>query len=212
MSNLYPIYLDLTDRGVLVVGGGKVATRKVQGLAESGASVTVVAPEVCSELEEVASASSVNILRREYRAGDLQDKWLVVAATDDAALNRAVAEDAARARVLCNVVDEPALCSVQVPSVLRRGLLQIAVSTGGASPALARKIRLGLEQVFGEAYEQLLDALLLLRKHYQQKYPDDGPRRRLLLQSFVNSPAPDLLLNDGDTEAFICELERWKSR
>lgn len=212
MSNLYPIYLDLTDRGVLVVGGGKVATRKIQGLAESGASVTVVAPMVCSELEGVASASSVNILRREYRAGDLQGKWLVVAATDDAALNRAVAEDAARARVLCNVVDEPALCSVQVPSVLRRGLLQIAVSTGGASPALARKIRLGLEQVFGEAYEQLLDALLLLRKHYQQKYPDDGSRRRFLLQSFVNSPAPDLLLNDGDTEAFMCELERWKSR
>jgi siroheme synthase-like protein len=137
---------------------------------------------------------------------------LVIAATGDSALNEAVSVDAAAARILCNVVDKPALCAVQVPAVLRRGLLQIAVSTGGASPALAGKIRRQLEEIFPETYEQLLDALLDLRKHYQQKYPEDGAHRRELLQSFVNSAAPDLLLKSVDAEAFSCELERWKSR
>lgn len=208
---LYPIFLDLTGRNVLVVGGGAVAARKVSGLLRAGARVSVVAPEVCEALEEKEREGPVRILRRPYRASDLEGRWLVVAATDEPELNRAVSEDAAGARLFCNVVDQPALCSFQVPAIVRRGLLQIAVSTGGASPALARRIRLALEEVYGPAYGQLLDALLDLREHFQRKYPQDQQQRRRLLESFIDSSAPDLLLRDGDTHAFLVELERWQS-
>ena len=212
MGALYPIFLDLTGRNVLVVGAGAVAARKVSGLLRAGARVSVVAPEVCEALDAKEREGSVRILRRPYRASDLEGCWLVVAATDEPELNGAVSEDAAGARLFCNVVDQPALCSFQVPAVVRRGLLQIAVSTGGASPALARRIRLALEEVYGPAYGQLLDALLGLRAHFQRKYPQDQQQRQRLLESFIDSSAPDLLLRDGDTQAFLVELERWQSR
>lgn len=211
MSSLYPIYVDLTDRDVLVVGGGTVAARKVAGLLESGANITVVAPQACGELARLGNEGKVRILRRSYNTSDLEDKWLAIAATDDAELNKAVSVDASRRRLFCNVVDCAALCSFQVPAVLRRGLLQIAISTGGASPALARRARMELEGIFGPAYGQLVDALLELRDHLRRKYPTDQARREQLLECFLDSGAPDLLLQD-DPEAFPAELERWKSR
>ena len=189
-----------------------MAARKVAGLLASGARVTVVALQVCAELEEMARGEAVRVLCRSYRTSDLNDKWLVIAATDEPELNRAVSEDAARARLFCNVVDQPALCSFQVPAVFRRGLLQIAISTGGASPALAKRIRMELERSYGAVYGELLDALFDLREHFQQKYPQDQACRRHLLESFIDSAAVDLLLKDGNSEAFSVELERWKSR
>ena len=119
---------------------------------------------------------------------------------------------AAEARIFCNVVDQPELCTFQVPAVVRQGLLQIAISTGGASPALARRIRQELEKQFGPAYEELLDGLLELRNCLRQKYPLDAARRRELLESFLDSPAPKLLLEQLDSHSFAIELEKWKSR
>jgi len=211
MAALYPIYLDLAGREVLVVGGGTVAARKAAALLACGALVTVVAPRLCERMRETLRGEAVTHLQRGYREADLRDKWLVIAATDDPGLNRTVSEDAARARLFCNVVDQPGLCSFQVPAVFRRGLLQMAVSTGGAGPALAKRIRMELERIYGEPYGKLLEALGELRAHLQDKYPQDRARRRRLLESFIDSEAVDSFLKGGDTQAFLDELERWKS-
>jgi precorrin-2 dehydrogenase / sirohydrochlorin ferrochelatase len=210
MVRLYAAFLNLQGRPALVVGGGKVAGRKAASLLEAGAIVTVVTPRVCKSLEnDIARFAWV---KREYRASDLDGQWLVAAATDDPRVNKQVSEDAARARVWCNVVDAPELCTFQAPSVLSRGLLQIAVSTGGASPALARRIRKRLETEFGPAYGEFIDSLADLRRHVRAKYPEDEACRRRLLEGFLDSSAQALLLERGDREAFQRELERWKSR
>lgn len=212
MARLYPVYVDLAGREVLVVGGGPVAARKVRGLADTGARVTVLAPETCPELDRAAEEADAEVLRRAWRPGDAEGWWLVIAATDDPEVNSRVAEEARGARALCNVADRPELCSFHVPAVLRRGLLQMAVSTGGASPALAARIRRQLEEQYGESYAPLLEGLMDLRRHFQQRHPDEPQRRRRLLASFLDSEAPDRLLREGDREAFAEAVRRWRSR
>jgi precorrin-2 dehydrogenase/sirohydrochlorin ferrochelatase len=224
MGDLYPAYLCLAEREVLGVGGGAVALRKVFPLLRAGARVTMVAPKVkpCEGLSDPRGARKrsrsqgskprLKILRRRYRSTDLKGKWLVIAATDCAQVNQRVSEDAAREKIFCNVVDQPELCTFQVPAVARRGLLKIAVSTSGASPALARIIRRRLEKEYGPPYARLLSALLGLRRHFQRKYPDNGARRRRLLEAFLKSPAPALVLKRGDPEAFRREVRQWKER
>ncbi len=142
----------------------------------------------------------------------MAEHWLVIAATDDPELNRKVFADAAKARIFCNVVDQPQLCTFHVPAVVRQGLLQIAISTGGASPALAARIRRELEEQFGPAYGELLEGLLELRNCFRKKYPEDAGRRRELLESFLDSPGPNLLLEQLDSHSFAVELKKWKSR
>ena len=212
VAELYPIYADLTDRDVLVVGGGVVAARKVGALLKRQIQVTVVAPEIHPELQELTDDSLLIIHQRSYQTGDLAEHWLVIAATDDSDLNRKVFAEAAESRIFCNVVDQPELCTFQVPAVVRQGLLQIAISTGGASPALARRIRQELQEQFGPIYGELLEGLLELRNCFRQKYPEDAARRRELLESFLDSPGPKLLLEQLDSNSFAIELEKWKSR
>lgn len=209
-SDLYPVYLDLSGREVLVVGGGPVAARKVGSLLRAGAAVTVVAPEPCRQVARLAEEQEFALEQRRYHSEDIEGKWLVIAATGDEAVNERVADDADGARVFCNVVDAPEMCSFQVPAVVRRGLLQLAISTGGASPALARRLRRRLEEQFGSPYEDLLEGLLELRRHVQEEYPDRAERRRQVLEGFLDSPAPARLLEDGDRAAFREMLEQWK--
>ena len=209
MSGLYLACLSLAERDVLVAGGGSVALRKVSGLLRAGARVTVVAPRICRGLTR--QKTRLKLRRRAYRTTDLRSRWLVVAATGDPDVNQKISEDAARARVFCNVVDQPALCTYQVPAVVRRGRLQIAISTDGASPALARNIRRQIEKEYGRGYAQLLDALHGLRRHFRQKYPADRARRRRLLESFIASSAPALLLKHAAPGEFRREVQRWKS-
>jgi len=209
---LYPLYLDLRGKAVLVVGAGRVAARKVEALLTAGARVTVVAPGVSEVFNTYAGRPDVAIEVRPFTRGDIEGKWLVIAATGSAETNRWVFELSERARILCNVVDEPDLCTFHVPAVVRRGLLQLAISTGGASPALAGHLRRRLEAEFGPAWANLLEALADLRAHYRQKYPDDIATRGRLLKEFVASDAPALLTEKGDREAFSRALERWKAR
>ena len=152
----YPVNLVLDGRCCLVVGGGKVALRKVEGLLACGGRVTVVAPRVNSELRAL---SDVTIEERPWRSDDLEGMWLVIAATDDPAVNRAVYDAGQRAGVWVNGADDPANCSFTLPSVVRRGDLQVTVSTGGRSPALATWLRRRLEGEIGPEYEVLLDLL-----------------------------------------------------
>jgi uroporphyrin-III C-methyltransferase/precorrin-2 dehydrogenase/sirohydrochlorin ferrochelatase len=126
-----PVFLKIEDRSCLVVGGGKVAARKVSLLNRAGARITVVAPEICNEVKALVEQGAVTCVEREFREGDMEDAILVIAATDNAAVNRTVSGLAHQLRVPVNVVDNPGLCSFIMPSIIDRSPVQVAVSTGG---------------------------------------------------------------------------------
>lgn len=155
VSSYYPVFMDLRGRRCIVIGGGDVALRKVNALLECGARVQVISPEICDGLNSLARQGKVTVTTREYALGDLAGALLAIAATGDEETNRRVAAEAEKNHIPVNVVDEPALCSFIVPSVVRRGDLTLAVSTGGQSPALAHKVRTNLEKEFGEEYAEL---------------------------------------------------------
>jgi precorrin-2 dehydrogenase/sirohydrochlorin ferrochelatase len=155
----YMACLDLEGRACLVVGGGTVAIEKVRGLLDCGARVTVVAPRIADELREL----DVVLVERDYRTSDLDERFLVVAATSLTSLNVRVYEEADARSLLCNVVDVPELCSFILPAVLRRDPIAIAVSTGGASPALAQRIRDDVAQLVGPQHAELARRLRDLR-------------------------------------------------
>lgn len=148
MVDYFPAFLDLRGRRCLVVGGGAVAERKTRDLLTCGASVVVVSPDLTPELAELARRGLIAHRARRFRRWDTRGCVVVVAATGQPAVDAAVVAEARRRHALVNVVDDPARCDFIVPSVLRRGQLQIAVSTGGRSPALAREIRRRLEPLF----------------------------------------------------------------
>src|SRR5207248_4609739 len=151
----YAAFLDLRGRDCLVVGGGEVGWRKVEALLEAGARVTVVSPEAVPALREAAAAARIRWLSRDYERGDAGAYFLVVAATDDLEAQRAVFADAEAAGRPCNVVDVPELCSFIVPALLQRGEVTVAVSTGGASPTLAQRIRDRIAACIGEEYGRM---------------------------------------------------------
>ena len=164
MSSFYPILVDLQGKKALVVGGGEVALRKIGPLLHYGAFVQVVARELTAELEQLRSGKRIMFLGREFSEAYLEGAFLVIAATDDAFLNRRVSQEAQKKGLLVNAVDQPADCNFIVPSVLTRGDLLIAVSTSGKSPAFARKVRVELERHFGEEYGFFLTLMGNLRK------------------------------------------------
>jgi precorrin-2 dehydrogenase/sirohydrochlorin ferrochelatase len=176
MTRYYPVSLDVRGKTCLVVGGGEVAVRKVRSLLDAGASVVVVAPDIRAKLR---SLEGVEFRERAFRDTDLHGAFLVVVATDDPVLNRGVARDAADLGCLVNVVDCPALSNFIVPATLRRGELAISISTGGASPALARQIRENLEKQFGEEYADFVDVLAEVRREVFDKVPESERRTRL---------------------------------
>jgi precorrin-2 dehydrogenase/sirohydrochlorin ferrochelatase len=152
----YPIALDLTDRPVVVIGGGPVAERKVEGLLTAGAAVTVVSPTLTPRLTDLSRAGRIRHEARGYAAADLAGIVLAFVATDDPRVTEAVARDARAAGVLVNAADDPAHCDFILPAVLRRGDLVVAITTGGASPALARAVRERLEAVITDVDAELL--------------------------------------------------------
>jgi len=156
VPDYFAAFLDLRGRRCLVVGGGEIGERKARALLQCGAPVTVVSPALTRGLAALAAAGRVVDRRRTFRRSDLRGCALVVAATGDPSVDAAVAALGRRAHVLVNVVDRPELCDFILPSVLQRGELQIAVSTGGRSPALAREIRRRLEALFGPEYAELI--------------------------------------------------------
>jgi len=145
MTRLYAAMLRLDDRACVVVGGGRVAVRKVCGLLEAGATVRVIAPDIAPTLVELIEAGRVTWVRRKYRRGDLSGATLVIAATDDREVNAAVAREGSLEKIPTSVVDDPAASTLHVPAVLERDRLLLAISTGGRSPAYARRLREQLE-------------------------------------------------------------------
>lgn len=199
------LFVNLAGRHVVVVGGGDVAERKVTSLLEHGASVVLVAPEATDALRGWAHGKRIGWIPRGYEPGDLEGALLVVCATDVPAVNRAVWEEASRNHQLVNVVDVPELCNAIVPSVLRRGRLQIAVSTGGASPSAARDIRHGLERQFPAWWEDYLDLMAELRLLVKQRVPGPAVARSHLYTAIQKS---DLRERFADGER-PCAAEVW---
>jgi siroheme synthase-like protein len=164
VNSYYPIVLDLRDRPCLVVGGGRVAEAKVDGLLAARARVTVVSPVLSERLASWATAGHIVYRQREYIASDLDGQQLVFSATDRRDVSLAVAADARQRGVWVNAADDPENCDFLLPSVLRRGRLQVAVSTGGASPALAARLRRDLEPYFTSEYEDLVELAAEVRR------------------------------------------------
>lgn len=156
---LYPVNLRLAGRAVLVVGGGRVALEKVNGLLDADAAVTVVAPEIVAEIEALGGDGRLRALARRYRPGEAADYRFVVAATGDPEVNQQVADDGEAAGVWVNAADDPDRCTVMLPARVRRGPLLVTVSTGGHSPALARWLRERLEAELGPEYGTLAEML-----------------------------------------------------
>jgi siroheme synthase-like protein len=165
----FPIFLELKGRTCLVVGGGQVAARKVEGLLAAGARVTVVSPKLDGELAKLKSERRIVHVDRPYQRLELRSYALVIAATDDATTNERVASDARQSDVLVNVVDEPALCDFIVPSVVRRGDVVMAISTGGLSPALARWLRQEMESYLSDDFERLVQLLAEVRSELRDR-------------------------------------------
>lgn len=192
MSGYYPILVDLADRPCLVLGGGAVAERKVDGLLAARARVTVVSPSLTGGLEARARGGEIRHLAREYRDGDLTGFALAFVATDDGAVSERVAREGRARGVWVNAADDPAHSDFILPSVLRRGELVVAVATGGASPALARAIREELEAYFPQDYAALVDVVADVRRELRRgaRLPDwdawraalDGDLRRLVAE------------------------------
>jgi len=159
-----PLNIDMQGKTALVVGGGKVALRKAHVLLTAGASLRVVAPEICRELVELAARGAVAVRRGYYVAADLDAAFLAVAATDDAAVNRAVAADALVRGILVMVADNPPVGNCTFPAVLRRGDLEITVSTGGRCPTLAAEIRDMIAGAIGDEYGAALEQLAVERE------------------------------------------------
>jgi len=183
----YPVYLDLNGRLAVIVGGGKVAQRKARTLAGYGADVVVVAPNVSPELLELQSEGLVTVEQRGYVRGDLDGAFLAVCATDSEEVNRAVFAEAEERGCLVNVVDVPELCNFIVPSIVRRGSLQIAISTGGAAPTVAKRLRKRFQAEFGEEWADYIELLGAVRVLVMERVPGGEAERKPVFEAIADS-------------------------
>jgi len=180
MTSLFPMFVKLTGRRCLVVGGGAVAEGKAEGLLARGATVALVAPDVTEKIGRWEREGRLTWHARRFQPADLKDTFLVFAATGVDAVNESVFREAEARGILCNAVDEPDRCHFYCPAVVRRGPLQIAISTGGLSPALASRLRRELEEQFGPEYERWLKELGQMRREVFARRTDPRRRARLL--------------------------------
>ena len=193
MTSLFPMFMKLAGRQCLVVGAGKVGEPKIAGLLETGALIRVVALDASPAVRQWAREGKIELELRAFTPDDLEGAFVAVVATNSRTLNERVYHEAQRRRVLCNVVDVPDLCDFFYPSVVRRGDLQIAISTAGQSPSLAQKIRQQLEKQFGPAYAAWVAEL--------------GETRKLILASDLDQERKlDLLHSLASKEAFEAAL------
>src|SRR3954470_22776117 len=197
----YIACLRLSGRRCVVVGGGDVGLEKVEGLLACDGDVTLVSPEAVGPLEQMAEEGSIRWERREYRPEDLEATFIVIAATGDTDVNIRVFEDAERRAMLVNVVDVPPLCSFILPAIIRSDPLAIAISTSGASPALAKRIRDEIAEEYGEPYAALAVLLNEVRGWAKSTLPTYQDRKAFF-ESIVNGePDPVELLRRGDEQA-----------
>ncbi|MBI5664323.1 MAG: bifunctional precorrin-2 dehydrogenase/sirohydrochlorin ferrochelatase [Nitrospirae bacterium] len=173
----YPAFINLKDKKAVVVGGGKVAERKVRLLINAGASVRLVSPRITGNIKKLAERGLLEHTRRNYRQGDLKDAFIIIAATSDVALNTQIAREAGH---LVNVIDMPSEGNFIVPSIVKRGPLTIAVSTEGASPAVSKAIRMEIEGLYGKEFALYLKFVERVRKKAIKDITNSREREKFL--------------------------------
>ncbi|MEN8802385.1 MAG: siroheme synthase CysG [Thiogranum sp.] len=198
--DFFPVFMDLAGRDCLVVGGGNVAARKVNLLLRAGARVEVVAPQLCEKLAVQRSAGTITHSAREFEETDVEGKVLVIAATSQEEVNRSVSEFAKARNIPVNVVDDPELCSFIVPSTINRSPVQVAVSSGGASPVLARLLRARLESYVPAAYGHMAKLVASFRTKVKQRFSSIGQRRQFW-ENMLQGEVADLLFAGRDEAA-----------
>ena len=201
----YIACLKLTGRRCLVVGGGDIGLEKVEGLLACDARVVLVAPDAVDDLVALADEGSIEWERREYRSSDLEQTFIAIAATNDTDVNIRVFEDAERRAMLVNIVDVPPLCNFILPAIVRTGPLAIAISTAGASPALAKRIKAQIAEEYGEPYARLAVLLNEARGWAKGTLPTYQDRKQFFEGIVNGDPDPVELLRRGD-EAAVREL------
>ncbi len=174
----YPIYLDIEDRNVVIIGGGNVCARKAETMMKYGARVTVISPEFTEEIERWGAEERLALKRKSYDESDLEGAHIVIASTDVQRVNEKIAADCRRRRIPVNVVDVTPLCEFIVPAIIESGSIQIAVSTGGKSPAIARTLKEDLQRMIGPEYAEVNDVLATLRDGAKATLPTDVDRKR----------------------------------
>lgn len=210
MTTYYMACLDLTDRRVLVVGGGRIALEKIHGVLACDASVVVVAPEVDDEVQSLADRGEIAISHSRFHPDDVEEAFLVIAATNDERVNREVFEAAEARSIPVNVVDVPSLCSFILPAVVRKGPLALAISTSGASPALAKRIRREVAGSVSDEYVELARLLEAQRSWAKENLPTYDDRKRFFEEIVNGDPDPIELLRAGDIDAVHELIERAK--
>jgi precorrin-2 dehydrogenase/sirohydrochlorin ferrochelatase len=173
----FPVALNITNKKCIVIGGGKIALRKVKSLLEFGANVVVISPRVCDGLNKLITLNKIKVLRREFHRGDLKGSFLVIAATSKYKTNLRIAEEARREHVYVNVVDNPVICDFIMTSYFRRKKLIVAISTSGLSPALAKKLRMYLQKIIGKEYGDLVELIEDMRILLKNKNIKAGSRK-----------------------------------
>lgn len=200
MNFQYPVTLDVTDKKCTIIGGGQVAARKVSTLLQARARVSLVSPELCPQLQQLESEGHLDWLPRSFREEDLPGSWLVIAATDDRAVNSRIAHYCQEHHILVNVVDSPEESSFVVNAFLRRGDLLLAVSTNGQNPVLAQKIRAELENYYGTAYGEVLQVLNEARELLKERCID-ADQRGLIMKKLVDSEIIELIVAGDVSQA-----------
>ena len=209
-TTFYMACLKLTGRRCLVVGGGSVGLEKVEGLLACDARVHLVAPRAQPELVELAAAGDIEWSERGFRRGDLEGHFLAIAATSDTDVNIQVYEEAESRAMLCNVVDVPPLCSFILPAIVRSGAIAIAISTAGASPALAKRMKREVADLFGPEYAELAEFLNDVRGWAKRTLPTYQDRK-VFFESIVNGdPDPVELVREGREREVLALIEAAK--
>ena len=198
----YPVYLDIEERDVLIIGGGNVCARKAETMLKYGARVTIVSPEFTDEIETWARDGVVGIRRKHYEEADLQGASIVIASTDDQCVNGRIARDCRRRKIPVNVVDVTHLCEFIVPAIVERGTIQIAVSTGGKSPALARTLKEDLQRAVGPEYDEVNQVLGTLRAGAKKVLPTDVDRKRFF-DGIIAEGVLDMLRSGKRRDAYV---------
>jgi len=205
---LYPVFLDLRNITALLVGGGEVAHRKAADLLQCGCLLTVVSPKLIPAFEEFLSLENFRWEARVYENGEARNYGMVLSATDEPEVNQRVYHDAKSCGCLVNVVDRPDLCTFFVPSVARRNTLQIAISTGGKCPALARHLRMQLDEIIPEQYGALVEKLEIIRGYIKEKIVSQKERRTFITRIVSSSASQEFLR--GNEALLDAILKGWK--
>ncbi|MFP4380009.1 MAG: bifunctional precorrin-2 dehydrogenase/sirohydrochlorin ferrochelatase [Candidatus Sumerlaeia bacterium] len=188
MNILYPVFLKLENRPAVVVGGGGIALQKIRALLESKASITVISPELCEGVEALERENKIRVEKRPYASGDLEGFFIVICATDNRELNSRVRDEAREKRVLCNVVDDPELCDFYVPSIHTIGDLKLAISSNAKGPAISRKLRKDLGELYGPIVAEALEIMNGARQNMKRDIPDYKERGRILSEILGEQP------------------------